>query len=528
MKVSSVEEMKRLDSIAVEKYGIDHLLLMENAGNAVYSVIQKELGVFGKKFVIIAGTGNNGGDALVVARKLNSGGGSVRTFIVGDPAKFSGPALKNYDIALKIGLVTGIIKEENESFEEYRSSLLWCDAVVDGLFGTGLSGNITGIYRAVIEQTNLAKKPVFSVDIPSGIGGNDGKVHGSAIQACCTVTFGLPKLGNLLYPGYKYGGKLYVSHISFPQELYDSDEIKVEINEPPELPPRLPWGHKGTFGKLIVVAGAKNYYGAPYFSSLSFLKAGGGYVRLAAPKTIIPFIATKASEVVYLPMEENENGALSSSNKKKILELIENLEIDFAILGPGISLDNEAQSLIRDLVAEIDVPVIVDGDGLTALSANVSLLKSRKKPTILTPHSGEMARLMNMSISEVESNRIDTVKMAAENLKSYVVLKGAHSLVAYPDGKVFINMSGNSGMATAGSGDVLTGTVAAMMGLGLEPGDALRTGVFLHGLSGDLVAARKGEDGMTAEDILQNLPEAVKLFRNDRKNVLKNYMPEVI
>ncbi len=527
MKVSSVEEIKRLDSIAVEKYGIDHLLLMENAGNAVYSVIQKELGVFGKKFVIIAGTGNNGGDALVVARKLNSGGASVRAFVVGDPAKFSGPALKNYDIALKIGLVSGTIKE-NEDLEEFRSSLSWCDAVVDGLFGTGLSGDITGIPRAVIEETNLAKKPVFSVDIPSGIGGNDGKVHGSAVQACCTVTFGLPKLGNLLYPGYKYGGKLYVSHISFPQELYDSDEIKVEINEPPELPPRVPWGHKGTFGKLLVVAGARNYYGAPYFSSLSFLKAGGGYSRLAAPKSIIPFIASKASEVVYLPMEENENGALSSSNKKKILELIQQLEIDFVILGPGVSLDNEAQSLIRDLIAEADVPAIVDGDGLTALSADVSLLKSRKKPTILTPHSGEMARIMNMSISEVESKRIDTVRMAAENLKSYVVLKGAHSIVAYPDGKEFINMSGNSGMATAGSGDVLTGTVAAMMGLGLEPGEALRTGVFLHGLSGDLVAAKKGEDGMTAEDILQNLPEAVKLFRDNHKNVLKNYMPEII
>ncbi len=527
MKVSSVEQMRNLDSVAVNKYGIEHQLLMENAGHAVYHVIQKEIGVIGKKFVAIAGIGNNGGDALVTARKLRSSGAYVRAFVVGDPSKFSSAALKNYEIALKIGIVEGNVTEKG-GIEDLKSSLSWCDAVVDGLFGTGLSGDVTGIYRNVIDEVNKAKKPVISVDIPSGIGGNDGKVYGSAIKACCTITFGLPKLGNIIYPGYYYGGKLYVSHISFPPELYSTEEIKVEINEPPELPSRLPWGHKGTFGKLLVVAGAKNYYGAPYFSSLSFLKAGGGYSRLAAPKSVIPYIASKASEVVYLPMEENENGALSLSNKKRILELIDQLEIDFAILGPGISTDNEAQSLIRDLIAEVEIPIIVDGDGLTALSADTSIMKSRKKPTILTPHSGEMARLMKIEIAEVESRRVEIAKIAAKELNAYVVLKGAHSIIAYPDGREFINMSGNSGMATAGSGDVLTGTIAAMMGLGLEPGEALKTGVFIHGLSGDIAVSEKGEDGITAEDILQHLPEAVKAYRKDSKDIFRKYLPEVI
>ncbi len=527
MKVSSIEQMKELDSVAVEKYGIEHQILMENAGQAVYNVIQKEFGVFKKNFVIIAGTGNNGGDALVTARKLRSSDANVKAFVIGDPSKFSGAALKNYQTAQKIGIVEGIVNER-EGIDDLRLSLSWCDAIVDGLFGTGLSGEITGIFVDVIKEVNKAKKPVFSVDIPSGIGGNDGKAHGVAIKACCTITFGLPKLGNVLYPGFHYGGKLYVSHISFPPELYSTEEIKVELNEPPELPDRLPWGHKGTFGKLLVVAGARNYYGAPYFSSLSFLKAGGGYSRLAAPKYIIPYIASKASEVVYLPMEENENGALSLSNKKRILELIDQLEIDFAIFGPGVSTDNEAQALIRDLIAEANIPIIVDGDGLTALSADTSVLKSRKKPTILTPHSGEMARLIKKGTAEVESRRVEIAETAAEELNAYVVLKGAHSIIAYPDGREFINMSGNSGMATAGSGDVLTGTVAAMMGLGLEPGEALRTGVFIHGLSGDIAASEKGEDGITADDILQRLPEAVKAYREEREKILKKYMPEVV
>ncbi|MGC8593744.1 MAG: NAD(P)H-hydrate dehydratase [Nitrososphaeria archaeon] len=526
MKVSSVEQMEELDSVAVEKYGIEQKLLMENAGHAVYSVIQKELSVFEKKFVIIAGTGNNGGDALVAARKLRSSGAKVKAFVIGDPSKFSGAALKNYQTAQKMGIVA--VVDEKGGIDYLRLSLSWCDAVVDGLFGTGLSGEISGIYRDVIEEVNKVKKPVFSVDIPSGIGGNDGKAHGTAIKACCTITFGLPKLGNVLYPGFHYGGKLYVSHISFPPELYNTEKIKVELNEPPEIPDRLPWGHKGTFGKLLVVAGARNYYGAPYFSSLSFLKAGGGYSRLAAPKSIIPYIASKASEVVYLPMEENENGSLSFSNKRRILELIEQLEIDFAIFGPGVSTDNEAQSLIRVLVSEADIPVIVDGDGLTAISADTSILKSRKKPTILTPHSGEMARLMKIKTEEIESKRVEIATIAAKDLNAFVVLKGAHSIIAYPDGREFINMSGNSGMATAGSGDVLTGTVAAMIGLGLQPGEALRTGVFIHGLSGDIAASVKGEDGITAEDILQNLPEAVRVYRKDRGGVLKKYMPEVI
>ncbi len=519
--------MHALDSAAAEKYGIGHDLLMENAGHAVYYVILREMGVRNRRFVVIAGIGNNGGDALVVARKLHSNGAAVKVFVVGDPSKYSGPALRNYEIVRRLGLETHVIGGE-EGLPELRAALGWCDAVVDGLFGTGLSRDVGGVYRSVIEEVNGAGKVVFSVDIPSGIGGDDGKVHGAAIRATYTITFGLPKLGNVLYPGYYYGGKLVVSHISFPPELQESPEIYTELNEPPRLPWRPPWGHKGTFGKLLAVAGARNYYGAPYFSSLSFLKAGGGYSRLAAPKSIIPFIAARASEVVYLPMEETSSGALSSSNAERILELIDQYEIDVVVLGPGVSLDPEAQSLVRDLAARVERPTIIDGDGLTAISSDPSILRSRRSPTILTPHPGEMARLLGISVREVESDRVGTARRAAQQLGSYVVLKGAHSVIAYPNGRAFINMSGNSGMGTAGSGDVLTGTIAAMIGLGLDAGDAVRAGVFVHGLSGDLAAAAKGEDGITAEDILQWLPAATKALRDDYEGTVRRYMPEVV
>lgn len=507
MKVSSISEMRGLDRTAIEKFGIAAELLMENAGQAVYFVLLKEFGIKNKKFLVFCGLGNNGGDGFVVARKIHSNGGAVRVFILGEPSKFKGAAKINLDIVSRLPIEV----RQLESIASIKMDVSYCDAIVDAILGTGLTRNVEGLYRDVIELINESEKTVFSVDIPSGVHGDTGKVMGTAMKADYTVTFGLPKPGNMLFPGYDLCGKLYVSHISFPPSIYNADSLKVEINHPMKLPPRDKNAHKGDFGEVLFIAGAASYFGAPYFAALSFLKAGGGYSRLAAPRSITPFIANKGSEIVFVPQQETSAGSIALENKRALLELSQRM--DMVVLGPGLSLEPETQQLARELAREIEKPLLIDGDGITALCQDLQIIKEREAETILTPHLGEMARITKMDVSEIDANKVDVLQRTTGDLNATIVLKGAHSLIGYSGERVFINMSGNPGMATAGSGDVLTGTIAAMFGLGLPLRDAVRQGVFVHGLSGDLAADEKGEDGITAQDILDYLPPAVKAVR---------------
>jgi NAD(P)H-hydrate epimerase len=508
MKVSRVSEMRGLDRTAIEKFGIVEELLMENAGHAAYVVLLQEFGLRDRRFIAVCGIGNNGGDGFVVARKIHSNGGSVKVFVLGDKSKFKGAARINLDIISRLPIEI----REVESIESIKADIYHCDVIVDAIFGTGLTRPVEGLYRDVVELVNTSGKPVLSVDIPSGVHGDTGTVMGAAIRADYTVTFGLPKLGNMLFPGYELCGRLYVTHISFPPSIYDSEALKVEINLPARLPPRDRDGHKGDFGEVLFIAGASSYFGAPYFAALSFLKAGGGYSRLAAPGAITPFIANKGSEIVFVPQRETTSGSIALENKSSLLELSE--KMDMIVLGPGLSLDEETQQLARELAREITKPLLIDGDGITALCADLQIIARRTAETILTPHLGEMARITGASVGEIAERKVDILQRTARELNAIIVLKGAHSLIGFPDERVFINMSGNSGMATAGSGDVLTGAIAAMFGLGLSVQDAVRKGVFVHGLSGDLAAEDKGEDGMTAQDILDCLPGAVKLDRH--------------
>lgn len=507
MKISSVSEMRRMDKAAIETYGIADGILMENAGLAAYSALSARMVIENHRFLVICGGGNNGGDGLMIARKIHSNHGKVKVVLLSDPQKYSGAAETNYRTLSHLPVEMA----KFESVKALKNELPRYDMVIDAIFGTGLSRNVEGTYRDVIDLLNQNAAPVLSLDIPSGINGDTGRVMGVAVRADITVTFGLPKIGNMLFPGYDLGGKLFVSHISFPPSMFEADTLKIEVNDPPALPKRDPAGHKGTFGETLFIAGAASYYGAPFYAAMSFLKAGGGYARLAAPQSMTPYLANKGSEIVFVPQSETATGSISLDNKEALVKSAN--QMDMAVLGPGISLENETQELTRDLSAAIEVPLLIDGDGITALCENLDILKQRKAPTVLTPHPGEMSRITGKSVTDILEDSIPILQKAAAELNAIIVLKGAHTLIGSPDERVFINMSGNSGMGTAGSGDVLTGTIAAMRGVGFSIEDAVKKGVFIHGLAGDLAADEIGADGITAADILSHIPSAIKADR---------------
>ena len=521
MKISTVEQMRQLDREASSVYGIPGAILMEHAGHAVYTRICDVMGVRRRRFLVLCGTGNNGGDGLVVARKLHSAGAEVRVILAGDPALYSAESAQNFTMVVKAGLTHGM----KPASAEVALALAWCDGVVDGLLGTGISRPVEGYYRELIEQVNVEHRRralrVFAIDIPSGVNGDSGRVQGVAIEADHTVALGLPKLGNLLYPGAGLGGRLAVSSISFPQALQNGAQLRSCVNQPQRLPVRHPDGHKGTFGDALFVAGARGYYGAPTLAGLAHLRAGGGYARLATPASVVPVAAGIASELVFVPQQETAAGSLALANEGALLELAE--RVDIVVVGPGISLDEETQELARRLTATVRKPLIVDGDGLTAISWRPELLRQRCAPVVLTPHLGEMERLSGQGKEALRADPVGATRRLAAELNAIVVLKGAHSLIGLPDGTVHVNTSGNSGMASAGSGDVLTGTITAAFGLGLPLIEAVRTGVFLHGLAGDLGAERVGEDGMVARELVDSLPAALFCYREAFEEITGDY-----
>jgi NAD(P)H-hydrate epimerase len=521
MKVSTVAEMRQLDQRVVEEFGITNETLMEKAGEAVCLVIEKELGVQDRKFIVFCGSGNNGGDGFVVARRLHSSGGDIRVFLLGERGRYQGIAKRNLEELSRLPVDI----KEIESVEEARAEVLAADAIVDAMLGTGLEREVGGLYHDAIVLVNESGKKVFAVDIASGVSGDTGREMGVSVKADYTITLGLPKLGNMLYPGYGRCGRLYVSHISFPSSLYGSETIKVEISELSPLPDRQADTNKMDYGPVLVIAGAANYFWAPHASAYSCLKAGGGYVFLACPASMVSHIASGGREVVFQPQEETASGSIALKNKDALLELSERVRM--VVIGPGLSLNEETQALVRELAKEIDKPLLIDGDGITAISQDVEIIKGRKAPTILTPHAGEMARIAKLESSEIERDKVGPLQRMARELNATVVLKGPHTLIGYPDERVCINVSGatggRAGMATAGTGDVLNGTIAGMFCLGLDIGEAVKTGVFVHGLAGDLTAEEIGPDGMTAQDILNALPEAVRYYREDLPMLSENH-----
>ena len=507
MKIASVDEMRLMDRYAINDLGIPEEILMENAALAAVNLLQNKIGLRGGKFVIFCGSGNNGGDGLAIARLILSGGGRVKLFLLADSDKYKGAAKTNFEIITH--LPVEVVKLKDAAMA--KKDVAHADMIIDAILGTGLDRPVAGLAAAVITLINKSKKKVLSLDIPSGINGNTGEVMGAAVRADYTVTFGLPKIGNMLFPGYELGGELFVSHISFPPAMIEGSDHKIATNDYVGLPARPAEAYKGAMGDVLFIAGAANYYGAPYFAAMSFLKSGGGYARLAAPRSVIPVIAKRGREIVYLPQEETAAGSIALKNKKALLEAA--AKVDMVVMGPGLSLQEETVRLVKELAAAIKKPLLIDGDGLTAVAQTPEILSDRSAATILTPHTGEMARLTKKSAVQINSNKIAVLRETAQRLKATIILKGAHSLVGMGDGNIYINLSGNAGMATAGSGDVLTGCIAAMYGMGLKPDEAARKGVFLHGYAGDLAAEKKGADGITARDIMEFMPQALKQDR---------------
>ncbi|KON29315.1 NAD(P)H-hydrate epimerase [miscellaneous Crenarchaeota group archaeon SMTZ1-55] len=521
MKVCWVSEIRQLDDRAQRDFGITEEVLMENAGQSVYFVILTELGVQDRNFVIFCGPGNKGGDGFVVARKIHSSGGLVKVFLLSERGRYRGAARSNLDRIEKMALPI----RELGSVDEAADSVENADAIVDGVFGTGLDRNVEGLYKDVIDLINASRRTVVAIDIPSGINGDTGWEMGVSVKADYTITFGLPKLGNLLYPGYGRGGKLFLSHISYPLSLQKEGSLRVELSVGVKLPERSPNTTKFDYGPLLVIAGASTYHWAPFASAYSFLKSGGGYVYLACPASLVPSIAQAGREIVFQPQKETGSHTLSLENRAELLDASQRMLM--TIIGPGLSLNEDSQQLVRILAKEIDTPLLIDGDGITAIAQEPETIRERKNPTVLTPHTGEMARLTGIERFEIERTRVDVLQRTAADLNAIIVLKGPHTLIGYPDASVFISLSGDTGgkagLATAGSGDVLNGTIAAMHALGLGFDDAVRTGVFIHGLAGDLAAQEKGPDGMTARDILNHLPCAVKYYRENFEKITANF-----
>lgn len=517
MKIVTVSQASAMDKTAIEDYAIPEMILMENAANAACRIIRETIDIEGNNFVLLCGTGNNGGDGLALARLIYSEGGAPLVLLNGSPEKLNGSARENYRILqnFPIEIIQLFTKKRLEK------ELIETDYIIDALLGTGLNREISGDLKTFIEMINDSGKIVFSIDIPTGVNGNTGQLMDSAIKASHTISFGALKPGNILYPGYTHNGGLHLSRISFPPEIYDSEDFHLEINNCPPLPPRDEMGHKTTFGDILTISGAGSYYGAPVFTASAVLKSGGGYSRLATPASMVPFLASSIPGSVFLPMQETFEKSLALSGLEKLKR--EAIKSDAVIIGPGLSLNKETARVISDFLQWYEGSLIIDGDAISAIAGQPELISHKKDYPILTPHLGELSRLCGISIEEIKKNPIEVLRNCTGLYQAIIVMKGAHSLIGFPNGKVFINISGNSGMGTAGSGDILSGIIGAFVGLGMGLTDAVKSAVFIHGVAGDLTAQELGKDGMTADEMLKKLPFAIKTFRENYNQLIEQY-----
>ena len=511
MKVASASQMQNVDRRAILEFGIPGIVLMENAGRGVIEAIDKyfpENTV--KKVNLIAGAGNNGGDGFVIGRHLINRGVEVSAFLLTKKEKVSGDARVNMELYQKLRPIHELLSRED--LIKFQNQINQNELIIDAIFGTGLASEVRGFYHDIIDYINTLPNPVISVDIPSGIDATTGKILGTAIHADLTVTFGLPKIGLVIHPGLEHSGILEVIDISIPAYLIEEENITVGLLEAHDLFPLLKQrdanSHKGHYGHLLVIAGSVGKTGAAAMTSEAALKIGAGLVTLGIPASLNPILEVKLTEVMTEPLPETNSHTIGSKAWPRIQELFDGKKA--VAIGPGISTHPETIALVHNIIRNSPIPLIIDADGINALAENPTILKQATSPIVLTPHPGEMARLTQTSIKEVQENRVALAQKFAQENDISLVLKGSRTIIAEPNGNVYINTTGNPGLASGGTGDVLTGMIGGLVAQGYSLSEATRLGVFLHGFIADRVSEEVGEVGLTATDILNRIPLTLK------------------
>ncbi|GAB6179637.1 NAD(P)H-hydrate dehydratase [Desulfotomaculum defluvii] len=510
MRLATAAEMREIDRKAIQEYGIPGIVLMENAGLQVIRVIQKLLPQVSEKvFTILVGKGNNGGDGLVIARHLFNLGAKVKVLLMADAEEFQGDAKVNLTIWQRLGQPVYPVNQVN-GINIVKVALLNTDVLIDAMYGTGFHGTVNEKVARVINLINASQVMVLAVDIPSGLEADSGKAQGPCLRADHTVTFGLPKLGLVLEPGASIAGKLHVVDISLPKELLENKNIPRQLLTRQLISqwfkPRKQDSHKGSYGHVFIVAGSRNMCGAARMAVRGALRSGVGLVTLGVPQSIQPLAAAGSDEAMTKGLPETEAGTLATAAVEPVLEAC--AFADVLALGPGIGTHPETVEFVLNLLPRLTIPVVLDADALNALAGKTTILEKLQVPVIMTPHPGEMARLSGFSTSEVQEKRLELASTVAKRWHAVVLLKGAKTIIASPEGEILINPTGNPGMATGGSGDVLTGVIASLLAQGFTTFQAAATGAYLHGYAGDMAAQQLSQTSTLAGDIVNSLPAA--------------------
>ena len=513
MYLVTASEMQQMDRQTIESFGIPGRVLMENAGRGATRVLFEQFdNIIDKKVGVVAGRGNNGGDGFVIARYLAQKGSDVTVYLLAESASVKGDAAANLKLLLPLNVPVVEMPDE-QSFLAHKTGILHQEIWIDALLGTGLKSDVKGYFKKIIEFINDLSKPVFSVDIPSGLNSDTGQVCGACIRAQATATFAFAKTGHILFPGAEYTGYLEIIDIGIPDHIAKNIRPKQHLLTPERIrtfKPRFPDAHKGTTGHVLVVSGSVGKTGAAAMTAMSAMRAGAGLVTLAIPESLNPVLETQVLEAMTYLLPETENGIIGESAFNKIMDLLAGKNC--LAIGPGLGQTAETKKLVHRIIKESPVTIVIDADGLNNLAGNTEILKKAKAPLILTPHPGEMARLIDSTADSVQKDRITCARKFAKKFNVHIILKGAKTIIAHPEGNIFINPTGNPGMASGGMGVVLTGIIAGLVAQGFSPESAAHTGVYLHGAAADMLAENIGPFGYLATEVMNAIPGQIKLI----------------